>query len=1014
MPFCKRTIVPKYVCKDDPKTQGIVFTDLVDVCGFALRSVLRQLSDLSRQSVSILEELEGELVSICHRSGTLESKVINLQRHVLALATKPPPTTTTNLDLESKRAGHFRLSWQQHVNVLGLWSRPECVRELHQEAELNLHSLLREFGEQLYDHEVPEQTLGPAPSQSSEVCVDETASGGISCEDSPGSTKARPLPGPPVPEKPHWYLRRYGPAHLRPTGFTADGILAVDLIPGALGPRPFPRSPLRKACSDLQLGLHPSRGGGADMMENVTLGCPSSSWNGPRGSTFSPVWDDSFNSFLLSTAPIATATAASSRHASQGSLGSHSLASVSMEMMAEPHSSAAVAAGDRRESQGADHSLSTPTDSDSLSSAERASSRATPAQDGERHALSYPSGSSEDGASPRSAAVSTAMDLPGDGRPRARSRSISLRKPKKKPVPPVRSVSLLKNGHAHRRPKSLCIPREQPDLVLSASPALLPHPGGAGAAGHHRSLSCSSAALGMAALGSSESLTSPSSSRHDSPSQLSPEAESKPRPLKPGTLVSPSSGYSSLSDTPTSLITGPSPLGCRMRPKIPERKSSLPPAMARERAARARLSCELPLASHPDPTPPKPQPKHSRRHSDSSRLSQPIMPLVTESDLRSIRLRSVGLPEPNDAAEKPPGISQERPSPAPNANPRPKPPIAAKPQISKRPLSLTISMPTPASAPVPAPGPAPDPSPAPATSSPPTSPTSPTPWPLPPGSMYKVMRKPKSRKGPAPAPPDPGAAEESAQQQQQESERQQGAGFGDPPRSSGSEAQGTSRTLPSRITISCLAELDRRQKVKPPVPRKPNILLLPVDGVHGDATPDLPPDSEPAQEGGEPGAQPHLETPAPRAEPEDGRAEGRSSEQERSTSCAPEDDDYDDVFDNNSTPHTTEDLFTIIHRSKRRVLGREPPDSFGSRQSLASPVKSEGDPRARTLSAGRSSSRNNNFLALLQRRGSKSSPGGRVSAMELLRNTNPLARRVSDFSHSDCDSDRGSNPPPQL
>lgn len=90
MPFCKRTIVPKDVCKSGGKSRGAMFTDLVDVCGLTLCAVLRQLSDLSRQSVSILEELEGELASICYRSGALENKLISLQKHISALATKPP------------------------------------------------------------------------------------------------------------------------------------------------------------------------------------------------------------------------------------------------------------------------------------------------------------------------------------------------------------------------------------------------------------------------------------------------------------------------------------------------------------------------------------------------------------------------------------------------------------------------------------------------------------------------------------------------------------------------------------------------------------------------------------------------------------------------------------------------------------------------------------------------------------------------------------------------------------
>lgn len=98
--------------------------------------------------------------------------------------------------------------------------------------------------------------------------------------------------------------------------------------------------------------------------------------------------------------------------------------------------------------------------------------------------------------------------------------------------------------------------------------------------------------------------------------------------------------------------------------------------------------------------------------------------------------------------------------------------------------------------------------------------------------------------------------------------------------------------------------------------------------------------------------------------------------------------------------------FSPPSRSKRKVLGRkERGDSFGSRQSLVSPVKhstSGGDLQTLTLgSTLRSSSRNDNFMALLQKKGSKSSRGGtRLSAMELLKSTNPLARRITEFSAS--------------
>ncbi|XP_029819604.1 NHS-like protein 2 [Manacus vitellinus] len=104
----------------------------------------------------------------------------------------------------------------------------------------------------------------------------------------------------------------------------------------------------------------------------------------------------------------------------------------------------------------------------------------------------------------------------------------------------------------------------------------------------------------------------------------------------------------------------------------------------------------------------------------------------------------------------------------------------------------------------------------------------------------------------------------------------------------------------------------------------------------------------------------------------------------------------DEVF---TTSRTTEDLFTVIHRSKRKVLGRkEPGDTFSSRPTSHSPVKTSGSPTSESPAAagssGKSSSRNEDFKALLQKKSSKTSPGTRPSAAELLKTTNPLARRV--------------------
>ncbi|XP_061089469.1 NHS-like protein 2 [Conger conger] len=1177
MPFCKRTIAPKDVCKGDTKRQSAIFGDLVDVCGFTLCSILRQLSDLSRQSVSILEELEGELVSIYHRSGTLENKVISLQKHISALATKPPQKTTTNLDSENKRTAHFRSSWQQHVNVFGSWSRPECVQELHQEAQLNLQSLLQDFEEQLYDQKVTGQTFRQPSSPGSEdtsqsrspiaannkrpefvflpackqVCEDENTSVGIRAEDSSsGSGSERPLlgwsssAGPPVAEKPRWYLGRHTPAHLVPIDVTDDGkILAVDLIegtcsPGASHPRLLTPSseslshhlPLRKASSNLDQSLPQSPESSSGTMEQATLMCPSPSWNGPKGSTFSPSWNNSFN-YVLAPSPVAKTP--SSQHEagmlacpSQGSSGlsmssgshSSSFTSISMEPSARAqHAAAATAAtcvGKRIEMEGdtaspgerekrytranvfkfRERSLSTPTDSGSFCSADIVCSTEPP-REGESYALLYPSGSSEGSASTDNVSVTAADFLP-DGRPRMRSRSISLKKPKKKPPPPVRSVSLMKNlsgsssyteGHfCDGRPKSLFIPRDhlddsfQPDFLISSKPLQeeqdlamsgeqtvadsqgpdrepeLSYPGhwqlnDWKANDPYRSLSGSSTATGTTVIecikvrGSTESLNSPSTSRATSPSQLSVEAESKISPFKPLGLMSPSSGYSSQSETPTptipnSLISGPSSLGCKMRPKIPERKSSLPATSPGERTARSRLSFELPVTSHLDLSSIKPKPKASRRHSDSSTAGKPVqklspsqsvMPMVTQTDLRNIRLRSVSRSEADDSPDGSSDIIEEEQgrdlSPPVSPELKPKPPVAVKPPLPKRPLNLMLKYPS--SIP-----PAPD--------SPPPSPVD---RPVPLGNIYKVMKKPKPKKL-AQSPISPGVTQEAPKQQVQEQpavDLQQGVDHNELPSPSSPDRQDKSKTLPSRMTISCLAELDKkRPKVPPPVPKKPNVLMLPSNAIHTNGTTDRQvisldsgsqsPVSAPTSEEATVNEENHVATnevaekdseqepdvKAPTSEPlietllNESIAESSSVSEKNALHITEEAEE--DAIPQPPTPHTTEDLFTIIHRSKRKVLGRkEVADSFGSRQSLVSPVKSSSDLRTLTLgSTPRSSSRNENFMALLQKKGHKPSTGARVSAMELLKSTNPLARRVTEFSQPDSES-VGTPKPPQ-
>lgn len=392
-------------------------------------------------------------------------------------------------------------------------------------------------------------------------------------------------------------------------------------------------------------------------------------------------------------------------------------------------------------------------------------------------------------------------------------------------------------------------------------------------------------------------------------------------PFKPPGLMSPSSGYSSQSETPTptvplSHVTGPGTAGtmgtigmsgCKMRPKIPERKSSLP--SPKDPAARSRLSFEMPGNAHLELSSIKPKQKASRRHSDTSTAAKPgkispsssqALPVVTQNELKTIRLRSVSR---GDLEDCPDGASDtieeeqhgqdlgEDPSPPPTL-PKPKPPVAVKPPLPKRPLNLLLKSPSPSST-----------SPL-ALDSPPGSPID---RPVPLGNIYKVMRKPKPKKPPLQSPTSPSALpdlnsttapqisydhpflphsqslydlpplpdpqpllEDPVLEPEFDADPEIELGPADggslPSPCSNQEVpelQNKSKTLPSRMTISCLSELSDKKKPKvmktspqkmldivgvqndcccylilkklsysfqvpPPVPKKPNVLLLPT------------------------------------------------------------------------------------------------------------------------------------------------------------------------------------------
>uniref|UniRef100_A0A8C7X445 Nance-Horan syndrome a (congenital cataracts and dental anomalies) n=1 Tax=Oryzias sinensis TaxID=183150 RepID=A0A8C7X445_9TELE len=170
----------------------------------------------------------------------------------------------------------------------------------------------------------------------------------------------------------------------------------------------------------------------------------------------------------------------------------------------------------------------------------------------------------------------------------------------------------------------------------------------------YRSLSNSSTATGttviecMKSQEGSESQASQSGSRSTTPSLPSVEGEFKlTSPEKLAGLASPSSGYSSQSETPTSsfpntFFPGPlSPAGGRRKPKVPERKSSLSSlslqAQSGRNGATSKRDLELPV------TPPS--------HLDVSALHSENKALACRSMEQNLR-------ENTSSSAKPPNSEQ--------------------------------------------------------------------------------------------------------------------------------------------------------------------------------------------------------------------------------------------------------------------------------------------------------------------------------------------------------------------
>lgn len=129
-----------------------------------------------------------------------------------------------------------------------------------------------------------------------------------------------------------------------------------------------------------------------------------------------------------------------------------------------------------------------------------------------------------------------------------------------------------------------------------------------------------------------------------------------------------------------------------------------------------------------------------------------------------------------------------------------------------------------------------------------------------------------------------------------------------------------------------------------------------------------------------------------------------------------------------SRPRTTEDLFAVIHRSKRKVLGRSvsederprsgsgsgsgshpcspPVTPTGSSPGLASSLPRQTGSIQRALR--KSSTSSDSFKALLLKKGSRSETSFRMSATEMLRSTDPRFQRTRSESALDPPASPGS------
>ncbi|KAF7697434.1 NHS-like protein 2 [Silurus meridionalis] len=712
-------------------------------------------------------------------------------------------------------------------------------------------------------------------------------------------------------------------------------------------------------------------------MEHTTLFCPSQTWKGPNVSTFSSEWDDSLNSYLL--APDVIKPPPQFQDPEEPSQATPTNITVNRRRDKDGTRTGATQKERRsRPVSDMEHHRRSLSLSTAITSNPGATRRRC-----ESYALSYSSSSSDDSGSD---STSVRRGDP-DAVPQHKPRSIVLRKAKRKPTPPTRTVSLPRLTDAkpaERRTQSLYIPNDPqnamllPDLIPlskqesadSGKTTLTPEvprevPANNRTLLSHRPLKdlrssepCKSSTSSSVGFPLNEPAKVPHNSdcnNSPSSSRSSPSQPSISSPTKPPGSASPSSGYSSQCETPTQS-TAITAGACRMRPKASSAVSS-----QQVRNSRARLSLQLPetQAVTVTPEPSIVLPKVNRRYSDASHSKQRLsnsmmmMPVVTQEDLNKVRLRSVSSTDLDTTAVIEEENERDAGSVAVQNSPKNKPPVAPKPPASKWPpcaVAVTNSSTTSAADPTVSDG---------------TYTHS---------GIYSTVNKVKPKVA------LPWNADKDHKQLPQEHMKD----------TSHLQSQCTDYTCPpsfqSAADIKPSEPQKKRRAPAPPVSKRPSTVYLPCDGTSS--------------------LEKHLQLPA---KPETSQCEYHvtvygliptySQGDEKVPPVVPEYELYDkedgevpeisdlhlvneedEVFLHKPSSHTTEDLFTIIHRSKRKLLGRK--DSLDNKQ---------GDFGTHTLTGvSKSTYQNDNFMALLRRtRSAKAGCGSRISAAELLRSSKP-------------------------